>query len=286
MSSVIKGCPGTYGTTCVTISNYSEETVVIYDTQTKTNINGEDGKPLGVESNQIQIFQFSNTSAGRYEIVGWTTKKVYTTVNLNRTTIEIINQRAIRVPLKKQKSFPFWVAIVFCLLVVIVCSAAAVHIKKSDVVNYCLSRNLSEEECEEELALGEVQQDGPSPSPFVAGGVIAAIFMIGLFVMWWFCQGPGKWASYSTCTKRSGFGSVWFWVKPQSKFRGFLCSAFGACECASDFLEEICHQRAVDQAQNYKWDINDARKSSNIQNNCLCCTDNGCINPETGGLCK
>jgi len=157
------------------------------------------------------------------------------------------------------------------------CIVVAKKRKATQEQAYCTQENESAGTCQEMAELGQVST---STGAYIAGAVIAFILSIVLIVMWLFAYGPMKWASYDACKAKKNFGSQWFWVMPRSGFRKFLCTMFGACECAADGLALDCNMTGVVSEQDFQWREEDAAKSTSPTDQKFCCDKAGlCENP-------
>lgn len=213
-----------------------------------------------------------------------------------QTRILILPTDKERVPLSKWKRLWFWPVIILFIIGAIVAGVMSQKVKENNYKSFCKedrgfgsgNNDADTSYCVDRIQMGETSS-GNGGLIFLS--VFCGILAIALIVLWLFAFGPlSPDVSYETCSKKEGFGSYWKWVKPRSKWRAFLCSAFGACECAADGLGMACNEGGTTSEWQYRWDEKSARKSSSPSNVCFCCVGGesgaSCISPVTQNICS
>lgn len=284
MSSVTVGkC--TKGPTCYRVVNLTSDTVTFYNTQNGTTYSKATIK--GNSSDNVQLSRDLNTAGALSIVSASDASKVYVASfpQEGQKVVTVGGAQGIRPSLTKYFNFYFWPVIGLLLLAAILCFVFMSKVKQQTYARFCEKQQLEGEECAEMLAT-----DSPSVpnKSFVAGAAISLVLMVAMVVFWLFARGPLAYASYSACAKKQNYGTVWRWVQPRSGWRKFLCTVFGACECAADSLQEACKNYSVMQNSGFSWQEEDAAKSTSATSECFCCdSDTGvCRDIVTGEPCE
>lgn len=264
-------CCGSRGCRCLTVVSKANEDVYL------TLVSDHATKLLTFKPGSTTQITFPTNAT--YDFVGASGKVYAQTPDSSVGAVVVGYDDFIRKPLGSAKKFTifFWIIVVLGLLVGIVGAVMAHKRSGQDAQARCQEDNDSPQECQNL----ETLQDYKAPvSGFVAASVFGFLVAIIAGVFWFLCFGPGSWTSYSHCKAKKDYGTQWFWVKPRSGFRNFLCSAFGACECAADGAALLCNASSISKTQPYAWDEAKARKSTSKTDLSFCCTSSGaCTNP-------
>lgn len=287
MSSVVpcvagsSGCTSIYNKSGVDIGfvNVKDPKTLILDSSTN--------KPLEVKNGSHVSIKIQNSA-----LIIWAVD-VQTLAKMKQLTpgvdSEVIVSPGFFRPFRYAgRYFTFWIPIIGFLIVGILSFVFASKMKTSTLRTFCETNNFSDQECQDQI------EDGMGPSLSGSTGLkgfgIFSFVLSVIFIVLYVYVLTTKFVSYSTCAKRVGFGTQWKWVKPKSKFRGFLCSVFGACECASDTLNYECLTYSFDKQDNvFVWDETGAAQSSSPSKTCFCCDRYGgsaCVSVELDKMGK
>jgi len=284
MTSVSIGCES--GNNCYKIINATNETVALYNKKTK-DLYTKASISKGTQQN-ILLAEDVNV-AGTFSIVSVANPSIVYVENFPQAGTSIVyvtGPNTVRPSLAKYKRFFFWPIIGVLVIIAILCFVFMGKLKTKAYSDFCeQDQTDSGIECAELLA---TQPPSVPNKGFIAGASISIILIVALIVLWLLSFGPLGFASYSACAQKQNYGTVWKWVQPRSGFRKFLCSVFGACECAADSLQEACSEYSIvtGKGSGYKWNSDDAAKSSS-SSVCFCCNSkNGeCVNILTQDPC-
>ena len=279
MDLVIRNCDAMKPNwVCLEVSNLTNESI-------QFSFNKQVIPNTVVDGGAIVKFSCNFPAANQVVIAGVKSGTDYGNLNDATSTLVVFPKNLVRKPLTSSKSFPFYIVWVLCVATIII---GAVFAKKADAMKfqaYCQSENLSDEECQENIEMGNAT-GGPSSTPMWIIVCVAAVVLVAAIVFWIFADGPLRWATLSECKQRTAFNEFWFWVTPKSGFRKFLCNTFGACECASDVLQSACARRSQESDRSYSWDEKAAAMSRSKTDTCFCCASHGCIDPIQGTFCS
>lgn len=279
------GCKKIEGTVCVTIINRTPNDAYVangstnYCTIPKNNIT-----PVSIQKNALTGMKIVGTDGFDFGMIG------------TKTRFLLLPFDKERVPLSKWKRLWFWPVIIIFTIAAIVAGVMSQKVKENNYKSFCKqdrgfgSGNESADTsyCVDRIQMGETSA---SNGGLVFLSVFCGFLTLVLIVFWLFAFGPlSPDISYQDCAAKDGFGIYWNWVKPKSKWRRFLCSVFGACECAADGLAVSCNQGGTTSEWQYRWDEKSARKSTSKTNKCFCCEGTAgksqCISSITQYLCS
>jgi len=260
------------GTLCITVTNYTSESLQLQTGGKKIKSATE------IASQKKQQYTVQTNKASLINVVGVTSKTQYATLSAQVSSVIVYPKQSERAPLTKSKETVLIASGIIGFVATIICGIFIHKIKQRAQTAFCEQQNLQGEECDEEIALNFQTPDGYSSGALVFGAVLGGILFVVCLVLWFFAFGPLRYASLHDCKGRDGWGVYWFWVKPRSKFRQFLCSVFGACECASDVLSNMCDVLNRNESGSYSWNEKKIAKM-HTTSNCQCCSDRGCVNP-------
>jgi len=281
--SVTIGCQSKDTDACYEIVNLTKDTIAFYNKKTKETYSAT----IPATTKQNVLLSDSINVAGALSIVSSSNPQTVYVANFpqaGQSVIDVGGSQEIRPSLSKYSNFFFWPIVGVLLIASILCFVFMSKVKQATYQEFCEQHQTdSGIECAELLA---TQPPSVPNKGLIAGCVIALILAITLIVFWLLAKGPLGNASYSACTKKENYGTVWKWVKPRSGFRKFLCSVFGACECAADTLNEACTNYSAVYESGYAWNEDQAAKSTS-SSVCFCCSSQSgtCIDPLTQTPC-